>query len=205
MPVSRGVPPLGNRILNGRSPPMPTFKLRYYLATVWSAPGDRCQRRATRRTRSRDRRSGLLASCAGIGASPPGDSTSRMFPGPGGDIGRRLHHALHQRSLRNKLQPPFFALVRRVERAYRQYQLDHRRPVFKRGSYPRCSRMWHAPAATTTRRPRHERAFKPYCRKRMKNSAPAGAFLAFAAWQTPGIFARFQSTRAMRKQAKDLK
>jgi hypothetical protein len=63
-----------------------------------------------------------------------------MFAGPGGDIGRRLHHALHQRPLGNKLQPPCFTLVGRVERAYRQDQLDYRPPIFKRDLYRRLGK-----------------------------------------------------------------
>ena len=76
-----------------------------------------------------------------------------MLIRPLGDIGRRLHHALHQRLLRNELQPLFVALARRVERAHRQNQLDHRAPVFKRNfSAPFIARLWHFDRATATLR-----------------------------------------------------
>ena len=51
---------------------------------------------------------------------------------PLSDVGRRLHHALHQRLFRSELKPLFVALARRSERAHRQNQLDHRPPVVKR-------------------------------------------------------------------------
>jgi hypothetical protein len=63
-----------------------------------------------------------------------------MVVRPLGDIGRGLHHALHQRLLRNELQTLFVALIWRTECAYRENQLDHRPPVFKRS---RTIPMWH--------------------------------------------------------------
>jgi beta-ribofuranosylaminobenzene 5'-phosphate synthase len=63
-----------------------------------------------------------------------------MLVRPLGDIGRRLHHALHQRLFRSELQSLFVALARRSERAHCQNELNHRPPVFKRS---RITRLWH--------------------------------------------------------------
>ena len=122
----------------------PHCEISLHATTIGSSAGaSNFDHRAKTPPKPRNRRSNLLASAVGVSASPPRDAARGMFAGPGGDIGRRLHHALHQRSLRNELKPPFFTLVRRVERAYRQDQLDHRPPAFKRGAAPRNSGIFH--------------------------------------------------------------
>jgi hypothetical protein len=96
-------------------------------------------RHAQRRASSRSdgsRCSDLLV--ARKGASPPRDARRRVLIRPLGDIRGRLHHALHQRLLRDELKPPFVALARRSERAHRQNQLDHRPPVVKRSPSGHC-------------------------------------------------------------------
>jgi hypothetical protein len=72
------------------------------------------------------RRSNLLARGAGKGASPTRNPRGGMTFRPRGNVGRRLHHALHQRPLRDELHSGLLALLRRGERAYRQNQFDHR-------------------------------------------------------------------------------
>jgi hypothetical protein len=81
--------------------------------------------------RDRTRRSDLLAVLARVAASPSHNARRRMLVRPLGYIGRRLHHALHERLLRSKLKPLFVTLGRRIERAHRENELDHRQPVFK--------------------------------------------------------------------------
>src|ERR1700722_1204434 len=75
-----------------------------------------------------------------------------MLVHPLGDIRGRLHHALHQRLFRSELKPLFVTLARRIERAHRQNQLDHRSPVFAEPFGPSTGRVWHFEQVAATLR-----------------------------------------------------